>query len=121
MTVAWGQTFEAPLSPSLEPPPPPPVPILAVLNIGASRWSLKFDQNLQVLPVSASNLNLRHNRFKRALFNIQIAGPFVTGTHLQGSPTGPGSLIDYFATPQQIFNAGGLPAAPFANFPVTVV
>jgi hypothetical protein len=104
-----------------EPPPPPPVPILAVLNLGAGRWSLKFDQPLQVRTVSASNLNLRHNRFKRALFNIQITGPFVTGTFFTGSPTGPGSLIDYFATPEQIFNAGGVPAAPFADYPVQVV
>ena len=116
-----GLSFAGQLLLSPEPPPPPPVPILAVLNIGASRWSLKFDQDLQVLPVSASNLFLRHNSRKRALFNIQIAGPFVTGTHIQGAVTSPGSLIDYFAIPQPIFNAGGLPAAPFADFPVTVV
>ena len=92
-----------------------------MLNIGASRWSLKFNQDLQVRTVSASNLFLRHNRLKRVLFNIAVAGPFVTGTFVTGAPTGDGSLIDYFATPEQIFNAGGLPAAPFADFPVTVV
>jgi hypothetical protein len=105
----------------LEPKPTPPVPILAVLNIGASRWSLKFDQALEVRTVSSTNLFLRHNSRKRALFNIQVAGQFVTGTHIQGAPTSAGSLLDYFATPEQIVGATGLPAAPFADFPVTVV
>ena len=116
-----GLSFAGQLLLSPEPPPPPPVPILAVLNIGASRWSLKFDQDLQVLPVSASNLFLRHNSRKRALFNLQVAGQFVTGTHIQGAPTSAGSLIDYFATPEQIVGATGLPAAPFADYPVQVV
>jgi hypothetical protein len=92
-----------------------------VLNIGGSRWSLKFDQTLQVRTVTATNLFLRHNRIKRVLFNLQIAGQFVTGTHVAGPPAVDGSLIDYFAIPQQIFNLGGLPAASFADFPVTVV
>lgn len=89
--------------------------------MGPARLSVHYDQQLRVQRQDAFNWAIKHNNRVLVPSNILIAGPNVIAGITIAGPTSGGSLISYFAAPPQVFSLGGLPAAPFADFPLTVI
>ena len=97
-----------------------PIPVRAVFGSVTKNWRVEFSGPLTERLLDVSNWFIRHNRriyvpgFARAIGSV-VQGP---SAHL--GFTGPGSLVDYFATPPDLLSAIGAPVLPFANFPLEV-
>lgn len=94
-----------------------------VLSTGA--LTVKFNQTLRPGSSAPGNWQARIN-YPPVLFANQpapglISGRTVTMTLVPGAPTFNPGVLQYFAAPADLVNDYGVPAAPFANFPVQVL
>jgi hypothetical protein len=104
------------------PRPTAPVPISAAWSVGTGNFSCTFDQPLQTASLVEANWIVVANARFRILTNALAVGSNVGSPTFAGGITGPPSRVSYAAAPPDVVGlVGGLPAAPFSNFPVTVV
>lgn len=101
-------------------PNTPPALEQASLSLPSGDFSLRFDQVLHAQPVDPSTLTFRVNNFQVSTLTAVASGRFVTGTTnvIAGAPQP--DDCSYTASPAHIRNAKLVPAAAFANQPLSI-
>lgn len=104
-----------------------PVPIEAIINAPTGQVVVTFDQALVPGATSEDNWTFRANlgvgsrRFIPVEDGQLLLDQATIDTEDAGVEPGP-DVVSYLAAPVDIFGlVGGLPAAAFADFPLTVV
>ena len=106
---------------------PPPVPIAATFSTGTNLIVVTFDRLLAPGTSGTGNwvgvtFSSPAHRFITPFAPLVAAGSVVSGTMIvQATPTGGPPRITYNATPPEVFGTTGMPVAPFADFPLTLI
>lgn len=106
----------------------PPVPIAATFSIATRLLTVTFDRQLQPGPSAIGNwpnwADLGGGNIARYLNTVPFtaAGDTVSGTttFIAFDP-GHAQVVNYNATPPDVLSTFGIPAAPFADFPLVLV
>lgn len=114
--VAWPLTFalSGPLSSD------PPVPIAATLAFATGAWSVQFDKPLQPGVLAFANWTFVATATDWTATSAVAAGDTVSGAATSGGFPPPGDVANYAATPADVLDLEGRPAAAFINFPLVV-
>lgn len=99
----------------------PPVPIAATFGLTSLVLDVTFDQPLTPQPTAAANWPLDANFFDyQGMMAGNAVGSHVIISRIKVNPTGNPDTVSYLGAPPDVVSARGIPAAPFANFPLTV-
>lgn len=101
-------------------PNPPPLPISATIDEITGIWSITFDRPLTPAALAIANWTIRA---ANTFFNVTAAsssGLIVSGSSDTGDEDLGPDVISYAAAPADVISTRGIPAAAFADFPITV-
>lgn len=95
----------------------PPVPWYAGYTPIPPQWHIYFDRPLQPGTLDPANFDITHLNQDRVITSATAIGNRVDLRSNPAMPFTPPNGISYHATPPEIFNLDGLPAAPFVKLP----
>lgn len=107
----------------MRPDAAPPTPVSATFYAATNTWACIFDRPLQPGPLDPGNWTFRVGNNGYTATAATAAGSQVTGPATLSFPPPPSGpdAISYAATPADVLSVPGLPAAPFAYFPMNVI
>jgi hypothetical protein len=102
------------------PPSEAPSPVLATVQLGGSRLRVDFDRPLAPNPaLNFANWTYDYNFWSWTPTNASSDGVRVTINAIINGPGGAANECSYSPPPADVTTIWGVPAAAFANFPIT--
>jgi len=102
-------------------PDPPPVPVVA--HFGAPYATVEFDRRLTGGPISTGNWFVRVANLQKNITNVDVEGhvPRLVDVlcSVGGIPNAGPDVVSYSPPPFDLTSLTGIPAAAFADFPIT--
>lgn len=106
-----GATFSRPHS--------PPTPHLANYSAPTATLTVLWSTALKASPLSPLNWSMRFNNSAWTFSAASAHGKYTTATGAMIGALDPGpNVCNYAAAPADVLSSVGLPAPPFANFPI---